>query len=80
MKYENLKLQNVTIATIFIQGINPLEMDIHMKYQYYQTIFRYIKAYIRFGCLCSNGTVQVDYKLRYINVGQTDSIYNKAGL
>ena len=45
------------IATIFIRLINHLEIVIDIKYQYYQTIFRYKKAFLRFGCLCSNATV-----------------------
>ena len=52
-----MKFQNVTIATIFIRLINHLEIVIDIKYQYYQTIFRYKKAFLRFGCLCSNATV-----------------------
>ena len=57
MNYEHLKIQEVTMATVFIRGINHFEIDIDIKYQYNQTIFRYIKGYIRFDCLCSNGTV-----------------------
>ena len=49
--------EKLCIATIFIRGIKHLEIVIDIKYQYYQTIFRYKKAFLRFGCLCSNATV-----------------------
>ena len=49
--------EKLCIATIFIRLINHLEIVIDIKYQYYQTIFRYKKAFLRFGCLCSNATV-----------------------
>ena len=54
-----MKFQNVTIATIFIRLINHLELVIDIKYQHYQTIFRYKKAFLRFGCFCSNATVAI---------------------
>ena len=49
--------EKLCIATIFIRGIKHLEIVIDIKYQYYQTIFRYKKAFLRFGCFCSNATV-----------------------
>ena len=49
--------EKLCIATIFIRLINHLEIVIDIKYQYYQTIFRYKKAFLRFGCFCSNATV-----------------------
>merc|ERR1712198_433235 len=49
--------EKLCIATIFIRGIKHLEIVIDIKYQYYQTIFRYKKAFLRFGCLCSNASV-----------------------
>ena len=49
--------EKLCIATIFIRGIKHLEIVIDIEYQYYQTIFRYKKAFLRFGCLCSNATV-----------------------
>ena len=70
-----MKFQNVTIATIFIRLINHLEIVIDIKYQYYQTIFRYKKAFLRFGCLCSNATVAlgvfIDLKKAFDTVDHT---------
>ena len=51
--------EKLCIATIFIRLIDHLEIVIDIKYQYYQTIFRNKKAFLRFGCLCSNATVHL---------------------
>ena len=60
--------EKLCIATIFIRGIKHLEIVIDIEYQYYQTIFRYKKAFLRFGCLCSNATVRSLKKACYADI------------
>ena len=68
--------EKLCIATIFIRLINHLEIVIDIKYQYYQTIFRYKKAFLRFGCLCSNATVLVSVSKK-VETGQYRNRYRK---